>query len=112
MVETVNEYGGRIKLPGDAEWSARMAPTETDRPRPGSKCRSSASKGPRRSSSAPSGVAVVSADLGRRLVVLSILVLFVVIALIRTIRIVPQQTAIIVERLGSTTAPSRPACTC
>ncbi len=35
------------------------------------------------------------------LVVLAVLVLFVVIALIRTIRIVPQQTAIIVERLGS-----------
>ena len=35
------------------------------------------------------------------LVVLAILVLFVVIALARTIRIVPQQTAIIVERLGS-----------
>jgi regulator of protease activity HflC (stomatin/prohibitin superfamily) len=35
------------------------------------------------------------------LVVLAILVLFVIVALARTIRIVPQQTAIIVERLGS-----------
>jgi regulator of protease activity HflC (stomatin/prohibitin superfamily) len=35
------------------------------------------------------------------LVVLAIVVLFVIVALARTIRIVPQQTAIIVERLGS-----------
>jgi membrane protein implicated in regulation of membrane protease activity len=35
VTETVTEYGGRIKLPGDAEWSARMAPTETEPSPPG-----------------------------------------------------------------------------
>src|SRR4029079_14403231 len=49
----------------------------------------------------PTGVALVSPSSAVALVVLAILVLFVVIALARTIRIVPQQTAIIVERLGS-----------
>jgi regulator of protease activity HflC (stomatin/prohibitin superfamily) len=43
----------------------------------------------------------VSASSTAALIVLAILVIFVVIALARTIRIVPQQTAIIVERLGS-----------
>jgi membrane protein implicated in regulation of membrane protease activity len=33
VVETVTEYGGRVKLPGDAVWSARLASTE-DRPSP------------------------------------------------------------------------------
>jgi membrane protein implicated in regulation of membrane protease activity len=35
VVETVTEYDGRIKLPGDAIWSARMAPTETEPSSPG-----------------------------------------------------------------------------
>jgi regulator of protease activity HflC (stomatin/prohibitin superfamily) len=43
----------------------------------------------------------VSSSSAAALIVLAILVLFVIIALARTIRIVPQQTAIIVERLGS-----------
>lgn len=35
VVETVTEYDGRIKLPGDAIWSARLAPTETESSAPG-----------------------------------------------------------------------------
>jgi membrane protein implicated in regulation of membrane protease activity len=35
VVETVTEYGGRIKLPGDAVWSARLASTEEQPSSPG-----------------------------------------------------------------------------
>jgi membrane protein implicated in regulation of membrane protease activity len=35
VVETVTEHGGRIKLPGDAIWSARLAPTEAESSAPG-----------------------------------------------------------------------------
>jgi regulator of protease activity HflC (stomatin/prohibitin superfamily) len=42
----------------------------------------------------------VSSSSAVALVVLAVLVLFVIVVLARTIRIVPQQTAIIVERLG------------
>jgi membrane protein implicated in regulation of membrane protease activity len=35
VVETVTEFGGRIKLPGDAVWSARLAPDETQASPPG-----------------------------------------------------------------------------
>src|SRR4029079_2161729 len=49
----------------------------------------------------PTGAHPVSPSSAVALVVLAILVLFVIVALARTIRIVPQQTASIVERLGS-----------
>jgi membrane protein implicated in regulation of membrane protease activity len=35
VVETVTEYGGRIKLPGDAVWSARLASPEDQPSSPG-----------------------------------------------------------------------------
>jgi membrane protein implicated in regulation of membrane protease activity len=35
VVETVTEFDGRIKLPGDAIWSARLAPSETESSAPG-----------------------------------------------------------------------------
>lgn len=35
VVETVTEYGGRIKLPGDAVWSARLASPEDHPSSPG-----------------------------------------------------------------------------
>ena len=35
VVETVTEYDGRIKLPGDAIWSARLAPSDDPPSSPG-----------------------------------------------------------------------------
>jgi membrane protein implicated in regulation of membrane protease activity len=35
VVETVTEFGGRIKLPGDAVWSARLASPDTQPSAPG-----------------------------------------------------------------------------
>ena len=47
------------------------------------------------------------------LIVLLLLAGFVIIVLVRTVRIVPQQTALIIERLGRysrTLTPGLPAC--
>ncbi len=102
VVETVTEFGGRIKLPGRRGVVGPPGP-ERDPvvPTRGASAGRPHRRGHGDRRTASAGVAVVSGTEVVYLVVLVLVVLFAVIAIARTIRIVPQQTAIIVERLGS-----------
>ena len=43
--------------------------------------------------------------------IIIILLVLIIILLVTNIRVVPQATEFVIERLGTTTPPGRPACT-
>ena len=112
MLQAVTDTDGRIKLAGET-WSARLAAGATS---PSARARRSASspstarrpssprcpRTPRRLTRAPAPRErqYPCPTASCSLIVLLLLAAFVIIVLVRTVRIVPQQTALIIERLG------------